>query len=567
MTAIKAYANCDRAHVVWQLDGRVDGCLGFALYRRDGSTGDGEPLDTWVGFQDDPGATSGTMKPSTEWPVQKFMWSDFNAPHGQAVSYRAVPMVGQQGSLEADEAHATDWSNEVTATAAAGDGFSAYFNRGVLATQWVSRKVRELGGGQVATLQHSISTPGDPIRAFLAGAILPELTSLLKSAKMIYAALFELNDPELIDLLGALGSNANVVLANGAGAKAGDDENADARAALRAKGVNVHDRMVRSRHLAHNKFLVLCDEAGTPQAAWTGSTNWSKTGLCTQANNAILIEDQATAQFFLDEWHALETAGSDYTAELMQNNDQERKTSVGGAAEQVFFTPDDDFVDLERATDLINGAQHGILFLMFNPGPSGTLLNAILERTATGSGNFDPTLYIHGVLNQDPSTTKHPVGLFTRGKFELAPDDVVLPAAIAQDVGFWIEELAKLPEAHAIVHSKTIVLDPFGDHPVVMTGSHNLGPKASSTNDDNLVIVENAPALAAAYAVNIMGVYDNYRFRFRRSQAEHAGQDGGAGGQPAWHGLQTQDTWQDDYFTGAKARELRFWLAEPEPTT
>ena len=46
MTAIKAYANCDRAHVVWQLDGRIDGCLGFALYRREGSEGDGEPLDT-----------------------------------------------------------------------------------------------------------------------------------------------------------------------------------------------------------------------------------------------------------------------------------------------------------------------------------------------------------------------------------------------------------------------------------------------------------------------------------------------------------------------------------------
>ena len=30
------------------------------------------------------------------------------------------------------------------------------------------------------------------------------------------------------------------------------------------------------------------------------------------------------------------------------------------------------------------------------------------------------------------------------------------------------------------IHSKVIVLDPFGKNPVVMTGSHNLGYKASS---------------------------------------------------------------------------------------
>jgi len=37
-----------------------------------------------------------------------------------------------------------------------------------------------------------------------------------------------------------------------------------------------------------------------------------------------------------------------------------------------------------------------------------------------------------------------------------------------------------------------------------MTGSHNLGPKASPSNADNLVMVENAPDLAAQSAVNIM---------------------------------------------------------------
>src|SRR4051794_27245058 len=40
----------------------------------------------------------------------------------------------------------------------------------------------------------------------------------------------------------------------------------------------------------------------------------------------------------------------------------------------------------------------------------------------------------------------------------------------------------------------------------LQTGSHNLGPKASSKNDDNLVIVRGSSALAQAYTVNIQSV-------------------------------------------------------------
>lgn len=31
------------------------------------------------------------------------------------------------------------------------------------------------------------------------------------------------------------------------------------------------------------------------------------------------------------------------------------------------------------------------------------------------------------------------------------------------------------------LHSKIILVDPFGTHPIVMAGSHNLGPRAAKT--------------------------------------------------------------------------------------
>jgi phosphatidylserine/phosphatidylglycerophosphate/cardiolipin synthase-like enzyme len=39
------------------------------------------------------------------------------------------------------------------------------------------------------------------------------------------------------------------------------------------------------------------------------------------------------------------------------------------------------------------------------------------------------------------------------------------------------------------IHRKVMVIDPFGDRPVVIAGSRNLGNKASPANDDNIMIV------------------------------------------------------------------------------
>ena len=68
----------------------------------------------------------------------------------------------------------------------------------------------------------------------------------------------------------------------------------------------------------------------------------------------------------------------------------------------------------------------------------------------------------------------------------------MVPHNIKSQFHTWEQEL--LGASMVNIHSKVIVIDPFGQHPVLMTGSHNLGYKASTENDDNLVIIEgNAP--------------------------------------------------------------------------
>ena len=102
------------------------------------------------------------------------------------------------------------------------------------------------------------------------------------------------------------------------------------------------------------------------------------------------------------------------------------------------------------------------------------------------------------------------------------------------------------------IHSKVIVLDPFGANPVVMTGSHNLGFKASNANDDNLVVIQGNAPLAAAYAINILAIYQTYRWN---SYVEAHRQD-----PTVWHGLVDNDQWQAGCLQGNGLQELTFWL-------
>lgn len=564
----------DSALIAWRSD-FIDQCRGFALRRKikraagspqspntvsdvDADGFHEEIVASWVGFADGPAVEEGTRKPTTEWPIQKYLWSDFAVNPGDIVAYRVSAMVGPETALQESADHVSDWSDAMQIGAETSGHVSCYFNRGIVASQWLARALPE--ESPTTKLKKAIGTPDDPIRRFLAGPIRDKLVSLLNDAKSngghIYAALFELDDPELIPLLQGFKKRAHIVLGNGSVKKKGDDENEDARSDLSV--CDVKDRMSAPRALAHNKFLVICDADKSPQAVWTGSTNWTMTGLCTQANNALLIDNPAVAEFYLDQWKTLASDGNDSPPALYQSN-AEPRTTPKAKNTTVWFTPMREGLDLEQAGELIRSAQQGILFAMFNPGPRGTLLNDIIELASPSSPSFKPDLYIQGVVNQNPGTAKNPVVLFNRGERIDANADVVLPAAIPGRFAYWQKEVLKLPTAHAMVHSKVVIVDPYGPNPVVMTGSHNMGPKASGVNDENLVIITGNGDLASQYAGKIMEIYAQYRWR------QSVQKQGGA---PKWTGLANDDSWQikspDQPYDKRRIRELDFWFGKDD---
>src|SRR5882757_6292618 len=91
---IKVYVDNDEACIIWKYPSFIKDCWGFAVYRKKKGESDteAEPLPTTVGFQDDP-HTAFETRPSTEWPIQKFMWIDYFVSTGDEVSYKIIPMV------------------------------------------------------------------------------------------------------------------------------------------------------------------------------------------------------------------------------------------------------------------------------------------------------------------------------------------------------------------------------------------------------------------------------------------------------------------------------------------
>jgi phosphatidylserine/phosphatidylglycerophosphate/cardiolipin synthase-like enzyme len=586
-TTLKVYVNDDDALLFWRPSQVITGCRGFAVQKRKRTSSgvDTSFLPNRMGFATEPAINlvnketdqaDPVSKPSSEWPFQRFSWTDHDANNGDTVSYQVIPVIrDDSGALQLVQSEASDWSPERTLGATPTGTYQPFFNRAFVISQFMARYLAEKHLTLKQFKEQITDDVEDTIRQFLSGELRTALLHLIDAAAdddfEIFAALFELTDSELVDKLVELGPRAHIVLANGSITKKPDettaqarerDENADARGKLIAAGVDVEEtnRFIAPGPLAHNKFLVRTHKDGTPTAAWTGSTNWTPTGLCTQANNGLLINDPATADVFLQQWHLLRDAASDFPPELVESNSAAHQVADDGtdpgSSSTVWFTRSARQVDLAALREEVANAKQGILFLMFMPGPTGVFAD-VMARAA------EPDLYVRGVVSELPhgrnneshadvslidGTTRHQMSLDIVQPKGLG---VVQPEGVAHPFANFVAEVTHKQflsqVGHAIVHSKVLVIDPFSDDATVVTGSHNFSASASTKNDENFVIIKGERALAEAYAVNALGVYQHYRWRAFLAQSDHP-----------FNGLQDNDTWMAPLLQSDQ-RDLQFW--------
>ena len=565
---IAVYTNGDDAFVAWAPSAFIPGCRGFLL-ERGRKTPAGvvvEPVENRLGFKKD-NPKSGDHRASDAWPFQRFNWTDHVVNVGNEVRYRITAMVDAGAGRPYQHGAASRWTRWATLSPSAGGGFSCYFNRGIVLSQFVARYLRDHHLSPAA-FKARLKTGVDPaFRAFLEGDLGARLRLMLAapttgSLTTLHAALYELADTQLEDAMIALRPPINLVLSNGSD-KAGDG-NAASRARLNAAGIATTDRLLKSKGLGHNKFVVLA-KAGVPAAVWTGSTNWTTTGLCTQMNNALLIEDKAVAALYRAQWDRLQNASppalvpAGFPPSLVAANDVSHSLTVGtGAAASkatVWFTRTSDQRDMNELRGLIASARQSILFLMFQPGKQGL-------HTLAGQRANEPGMYVRGLvstLGSDAASSELNVLdvrlVSSDRKFKPDHYTVVQPQGLGSDLGPWIAEVTRrnfLSQiGHAIVHSKVLVIDALSADPVVVTGSHNFSAPASENNDENLVIVRGHKALALAYATHVMSVYQHYRYRSYVREVL-------AQGKTPWAYLDDDDAWLARELV-SKAQEINHW--------
>ena len=641
MTAImaaRAFCNNEVGYLAWTVTGKIPGCLGFEVTRvylnaddtpARGADGTPDRVKTaaYVAFtgQRNP---DWNVQDTGVWPVQKMSWRDLtlrkrrdNAtrrPDEVRVRYEIrpvgdfrpgmtpVPSNGREkvhdkatGTLVPayqgkprplgylDDPVAT---NPIHVTTRRGP-FRSTFTNGILAAQWLRNVLMEDGVIEKGELLKKLQNPEDKHRRYLAGDVLPLLHELFDRPGSFRLGLYELEDKELERLILDNGPRCRLILSNtGKSKTAGwDMRNKRARDRLQSAGIDVQPRMFNNNvHIGHNKFVVHLASDGSPKAVFTGSTNWTSTGVAGQTNNALLIEDEAVARVYLDYWERMhadllplphplsaDMPGTRQGATFRAANATSVAATLGtGARVTLWFSPNMKQrqkpstnpplpPDLEHAYRLMRLAKQAIFFLAFYPGQRGK--DCIIGE-AIEIGRKDGQLLVMGAVSSpqampnyvpkprdgdeddDEEEAGQSPATFRDRRVSIIRASRIEDENIVGDLGREV-----LSAGRAIIHDKIVVIDPRSENCSVILGSHNLGFKASYSNDENLVIVEGDRALAEAYMVHVLDVYDHYRFRAVQSDLERQGKKG-------WSGfLQVTDAWQDRHLD-PKADALAHYL-------
>jgi len=217
--------------------------------------------------------------------------------------------------------------------------------------------------------------------------------------------------------------------------------------------------------LMHDKFVVI-----DRSEVWTGSMNFTTSGVYQDNNNLIRIrsipvaEDYTTEfnEMFEDNLFGLESRTASPNPSL----------TIDDTQVELYFSPQDGVAD--RLLALIQSAQESIYFMAYSF-TANDLGDAIRQRAADG-------LTVAGVMDDEQIN-------FNQGTeydpFKQAGLDV------------------RRDGNAGLMHHKVIIID----EKIVVTGSYNFTERAEEQNDENVVIIHN-PDVAAQYLAEFRRVYN-----------------------------------------------------------
>jgi phosphatidylserine/phosphatidylglycerophosphate/cardiolipin synthase-like enzyme len=221
---------------------------------------------------------------------------------------------------------------------------------------------------------------------------------------------------------------------------------------LQAAGIEVKDD--NRTALMHNKFWIF-----DRQVTWTGSTNVTVNGIFKQNNNVIVVHSPEVAAIFEREFEEMWSGQFGPRAPSTLNN---QWAILDGTPIQVIFSAEDNA--LSNLIALVADAQTSIRFLAFSF-TDYPLAQAMIDRSKAG-------VDVKGVFETFGSSSD---------RSELRT--------------FWCAGVPARQDGNgSFLHDKIIIID----NSIVVTGSLNYSSNADESNEENVVILDNAE-IAALY--------------------------------------------------------------------
>ncbi|HOJ28889.1 MAG TPA: phospholipase D-like domain-containing protein [Spirochaetota bacterium] len=306
-------------------------------------------------------------------------------------------------------------------------------------------------------------------------AIQKALLQKIHSTKTsIYAALFEITDPLIIDALCKAKSNGidvRLVL---------ESDRLKEKVKTKLEEANIPLRLDERKGFMHNKFFIFDNKA-----VWTGSYNITEREAKHNNNNAIYIENEEIASIYLAEFNEMFVQAifgnrTEYTPFPFLSNKYYVK--INDIDINVYFSPDD---DIERIiTKRIEKAKKSILFLAFSF-TSDAIGEAIIA--------------------------KHKQGIAVKGVFEKRD----IKNVNSEYIKLKVEGLDVLYDANPkTMHHKVIIIDDEW----VITGSYNFSKNARKRNDENCIMIRSSE-IAKLYAQEFEKIYSQaYRAKTKKKK-------------------------------------------------
>lgn len=510
------------------------GLLGFGIQRKDHENDEVIWLRGLKKF-DLPDSDEGDDVSTRRHPIQKFHWGDYTTKPGRTYTYTIHAFKGNPRALEDFEKVEVKVKCELPENVGK-NGHGVHFNRSAAASQAFANRFPSLPKGDVE----------DPkARTWLSRGLMESLIAFIDAANAgegLHLFLYEFAKEEYFEALkGAKARGVKLEILYDAIVKGGKGPSLESKPLINKFGL---DDVARGRkgsglNISHNKFMVLTGTDAKPKSVWTGSTNFTDSGVYAQTNVGHVVVDSNLAQIYFD-WHQA-VFNAPETSAGVSRKETMKLTSVPASklsGTTLVLSPRTTIEAVTECAKLVSGAKRMVCFTA----PFALhddVENALIKAPAQ----------VFGLLNKDGVVGK---ALHDAPNTQLAAAGAINEKSILE---VWQKRLQAESMQHSgvFIHTKIIMVDPLSNNPIVITGSANFSNNSSKNNDENQLFIAGEKEVADVYLGEFMRMFDHYYFRDHvKLMAKEKTK-----GNPKAGFLDESDGWTDRFFDGSEREALR----------